>query len=173
MTLIGSGLTAANSSRAMTLRDNAGGQFWRSIFYGFQNGVRIEDRDDAETEENEGGDSRERLESGDIAFVDAVFDDVVSNAPSFDAVFGLYEEVPEGEESFGLDLLTGPVLFQDTGLTVDRGQGGALSLTASGLPAPTVALPGGFLDETDFIGAFGAENWIEGWTALSQYNSVN
>lgn len=173
VTLIGSGLDAANSSRAMTLRDNAGGQFWRSIFYGFQNGVRIEDRDDAATEENEGGDSRERLESGDIAFVDAVFDDVVSNAPSFDAVFNLYEEVPEGEENFGLDLLTGPVLFQDTGLSVDRGQGGALSLAASGLPAPSVALPGGFLDETDFIGAFGAENWMEGWTALSQYNSVD
>ena len=174
MTLVGSGLNAANSSRAMTLRDNAGGQYWRSIFYDFQNGVRIEDRDDDdETEENEGGDSRERLESGDIAFVDAVFDNVVSNAPSFNDVFGLYEEVPAGEEDFDPALLAGPVLFQSAGLTVNRGQGGALSLTPSGLPAPTVSLPGGFLDETDFIGAFGAENWIDGWTALSQYNSVN
>jgi hypothetical protein len=173
MTLIGSGLNAANSSRAMTLRDNAGGQYWRSIFYDFQNGVRIEDRDDAATEENEGGDSRERAEEGDIAFVDAVFDDVVSNAPSFDDVFGFYEEVPAGEENFDPALLTGPVLFQDAGLTVTRGQGGALSLTPSGLPAPSVSLPGGFLDETDYIGAFGAENWIDGWTALSQFNSVN
>lgn len=173
MTLIGSGLGAANSSRAMTIRDNAGGNYWRSVFYDFENGVRIEDRDDDETEENEGGDSRERAEEGDINFIDVLFSNVVASTPSFDDVFGFYEEAPEGDEAVDPEDLAGPVNFGAAGISVMRGQGGALSLAASSAPAPTVDLPGTFLDDTDFIGAFGDDNWLEGWTALSQYNSLN
>ncbi len=168
MTLIGSGLTAVNSSRVMTLRENAGGQYWRSIFVGFQNGVRIEDNEgDDET------DSRARVESGDIAFVDAVFSNVVSATPTFDEVFAFYEDAPEGDTFVDVEDLLGPISFGDPGLSITRGRGGALDLTATSAPAPTVTLPSGFLDETDFVGAVGDTNWLQGWTALSQFNDLD
>ena len=165
-TFIGSGLGAPNSSRVLTIRDNAGAKYWRSVFYDFQNGVRIEDRDG-------GGDSRERAEAGNINFVDVLFSNVVSSTPAFDDVFGFYEDAPDDDTAVDPADLAGPVSFGTSGLSVMRGQGGALSLAATSAPAPTVALPGDFLDQTDFIGAFGSTNWMNGWTALSQFNSMN
>ena len=150
----------------MTIRDNAGAKYWRSVFYDFQNGVRIEDRDG-------GGDSRERAEAGDINFVDVLFSNVGSSTPAFDEVFSFYEEAPAGDTAVNPADLLGPVNFGASGISVARGQGGALSLAATSAPAPTVALPGDFLDQTDFIGAFGSTNWLSGWTALSQFNNLN
>ncbi|MDX1529967.1 MAG: T9SS C-terminal target domain-containing protein [Rhodothermales bacterium] len=172
VTYVGSGLTAPNSSRVLTIRDNAGGQYWRAIFYGFQNGVRIEDRDDEDTTENDGGDSRERAEAGDISFVDVVISNVVAATPTFDEVFGFYEEAPDDDTAVDPDDLVGPITYADPGFTINRGQGGALDLSSSLGAGSLTPFPGGLgLEETDFIGAFGEENWLEGWTALSQFNS--
>ncbi len=173
-TYIGSGLSAANSSRVMTIRDNAGAKYWRSVFYDFQNGVRIEDRDDEDTEENEGGDSRDRAESGDVNFIDVVFSNVGASTPTFDGVFRFYEEAPEGDEAVDQADLLGPVSFGNPGFSITRSQGGALSLQATA-PAPTVDFPAGvtFLDDTDFVGAVGSTNWLQGWTALSQFQTIN
>ncbi|MEM6784590.1 MAG: hypothetical protein AAF624_12750 [Bacteroidota bacterium] len=167
VTYIGQGVD--EGGRAMTFRDNAGGQYWRSVFYDFENGVRIEDREGE-------GDSRARAEAGDIRFTDVLFSNVVSASPTFDEVFAYYEDAPEGDTAVDLVDLTGPFNFGASGLSVQRSQGGPLSLSTSSVGAPTVPFPAAvadFFEETDFVGAVGDNNWIEGWTALSQYHAVN
>ncbi len=167
-TYIGSGLSAANSSRVMTIRDNAGAKYWRSVFYDFQNGIRIEDRDGDE------GDSRARAEAGDIKFIDVVFSNVVSATPSAADVFSYADGEGDFTEQAPASLFGGPISYANPGLLVTRGQGGALSLRATSAPAPTVAMPGDFLDDTDFVGAFGdGDNWLDGWTALSQFQAIS
>ena len=168
VTYIGSGLNAANSSRTMTIRDNAGAKYWRAVFYDFQNGIRIEERD------NDVADSRDRAENDDIKFIDVVFSNVVQSTPTAADIFNFADGEGDETEDAPADLFDGPVSYADPGLSVARGQGAALSLQASA-PAPTVAFPASvtFLDDTDFVGAVGSTNWLDGWTALSQFQTIN
>lgn len=71
-TFIGTGAT-----RALTFRDNAGGQYHNSIFYNFEKGVDIEDL-------STGEDSYSRFENGDLALKGNVFSNIAAGTDAYD-----------------------------------------------------------------------------------------
>ena len=187
-TYIGRGAGAAAENRALRFRDNAGGQYYNSIFTEFGGeAVSIEDLASGE-------DSQARLDAGDLALQNNVFfgfnqgltavedeDDVTSGAAVNNAA-GVQTYLEDAAQS---NLFVDPQLRE-------------ISRTADGMldPRPAEDSPvvaddvvlapypdddGDFFDEVDYIGAFGTEDsdddddsgddeglWISGWTSLSQ-----
>ena len=164
-TYIGSGNGASNDSRIFNIRDNAGGFYHRSLFAEFTRGVTIEDRNDTED-----GDSRARLEAGDLVFDSNVF----ANVGSGGTVASLFDdyavELTTAETRNNRYVAVTPLV------SVGRSTAGGLnplpsgsSLTGNLGPAPTDS----FFDNTSFIGAFGDTNWLLGWTALDAYGYLD
>ena len=162
VTMVGSGLTAANSSRALTIRDNAGAKYYRTIFYGFQNGIHIEDTSSATL------DSRARIEAGDIVFDDILFFNTIAQPTTLATAISY--NVDNTLSAVPSALLTGSFVFgTDPGLAIARTPGGGLNPVPTNAPMPAGTLPAG-LEANAYLGAFGpGGNWLQGWTALSQY----
>ncbi|MFA6108613.1 MAG: T9SS type A sorting domain-containing protein [Candidatus Latescibacterota bacterium] len=163
-TYIGSGTTAANATSAgLILRDNAGGKYYSSIVTDFVGrGLNIED--DATAVE----DSRRRLEQGDIVFANNIWWGFGSGATTLETV---------SSQSYTRDHLTanGNRLVDPLLTSVVRTPYlGTLDLR----PRPgSPALTGAAARSSDrwytyapYVGAFGATNWMAGWTALCPVN---
>ena len=165
-TYVGSGNGAANDSRIFNIRDNAGGFYHRSLFAEFTRGVEIEDRDDTED-----GDSRARLEAGDLVFDSNVFANIGPDGTLADSLVNDFAlEFITDEDRNNRFVSTTPLQ------SIGRSTSGGLSPLPSGSvltsnlgPAPEDA----FFDNTSFIGAFGDTNWLLGWTALDAYGYLD
>jgi hypothetical protein len=172
VTYIGAGVGATpegDASELMIFRDNAGGKYYNSVFTDYDDpnvgaGITIEDIDNtgAQTE-----DSRKRLEAGDI---------VLQN--------NLWWDFGNGNTLAGI----APQDFVQTYLgdvananqIVDPQLRGISRTTDGGLdPRPTPGSPAlsgagaqlvddDFFVQTSYVGAFGGDNWLKGWTALDQ-----
>ena len=138
-TYIGNG-----TSRAITFRDNAGGQYHNSIFHDFGKGIDIEDL-------ASGQDSKARLDAGDLKLAGIVLSNVGT------------ENVVSAVTNLGADL-SGHASV--TNLIV-----AAAGITA-GNPIPTTSLGTGiassdtWYDNVTYMGAFDVNgtNWAQGWT---------
>jgi hypothetical protein len=153
-TFIGGGVDAGNGARAFHIRDNAGAEYYNSIFTDF-NGRAIDVADD----------SLARAQAGDVDFRNNLFwgfgaGDSTTTIANANATF-LFTETDR------LNQIADPKL---TGISRDydevldprpTAQSPALSNTL--FPAPA----GGFFLEADYQGAFGSWNWLAGWTGLS------
>jgi hypothetical protein len=133
-TYIGNG-----SSRALTFRDNAGGEYHNSIFHDFGKGIDIEDLASGE-------DSKARLDAGQLKF-DGI---VLSNIGSNNIV-----------DNNGVDL-SGHSSITNVSTT-------AASITSTNpVPTASlgtgVAATDAWYDNATYIGAFDGTNWAQGWT---------
>ncbi len=185
-TFMGQGISAGK--RAMTLRDNAGGQYHNSIFYNWGRGIDIENLASGE-------DSYARFQEGSLAFRGNSFYDVrvaadgATNTDLFtismgsgwasaaDSLAALAASSADFVASFSAqnNLVTNPGLNYQ----VEVGVGG--NQVGLGI-VPTMELPEGdapadeWYDDVTFTGAFDPTNlcdtWLTGWSMLDNYGFI-
>ena len=175
-TYMGRGTDAGR--RALTLRDNAGGEYHNSIFYNWGKGVDIENLASGE-------DTYERFANNEVAFAGNVFDMCTSlgldatAADLFKVTMGSGWATPEDSTAAAT---ASAEAFQATF------DGNSNSVAASGLSwvveegseqldlIPGAELPGGtsatieWFDAVDYPGAFNPADdctWLDGWSMLS------
>jgi hypothetical protein len=158
-TYIGSGAASSNSRSdfALNIRDNAGGKYYSSIFTDFfGRGVQIDSL--PATGEN----SQKRLQAGDIALQNNIFFGFGSGQLSAQLFTRNYLNDAANSNRFGDPLLRGISRTNDGGLD-PRPQAGSPALTGAATPPND-----GFFTQTDYLGAFGNNNWAADWTFLSE-----
>ena len=137
-TYIGNG-----SSRALTFRDNAGGEYHNSVFHDFGKGIDIEDLASGE-------DSKARLDAGQMKFAGIV----LSNIGTDNIV-----------DNNGTDLSAHANITNIS--TATAAITGANPVPASSL-GTGVASADAWYDNVTYIGAFNGTNWAQGWTLTFQ-----
>jgi hypothetical protein len=175
-TYVGQGADAGK--RALTLRDNAGGEYHNSIFYNWGKGIDIENLASGE-------DSYARFESSELAFAGNIFDactglglDATAAdlfkitmgsgwASEADSTAAANESIAAFQASFAAN--SNAVLASGLNYVVEEGSE-LLNLV------PTADLPGGtaasntWFDAVSYAGAFDPADdctWLDGWSMLS------
>ncbi|MFZ9055262.1 MAG: T9SS type A sorting domain-containing protein [Flavobacteriales bacterium] len=175
-TYVGQGADAGK--RALTLRDNAGGEYHNSIFYNWGKGIDIENLASGE-------DSYARFESSELAFAGNIFDactglglDATAAdlfkitmgsgwASEADSTAAANESIAAFQASFAAN--SNAVLASGLNYVVEEGSE-LLDLV------PTADLPGGtaasntWFDAVSYAGAFDPADdctWLDGWSMLS------
>ena len=177
-TLIGAGQfsTPTNeeaNDNAFRIREGAGALVYNSVVTGFVGGVIQLDTDDVTPSSND------RLVAGDLAFVNNVFSQFGAgvDATEFPSLISTEADVESAlATEFSEDNQLAPVVFQG----LDRAAGGDVDPRLAGSTADIdaegfgddEALSDEFFEEVDFIGAFGDDLWIEGWTAVAEVEVV-
>ncbi len=182
-TYVGAGSNASPESdrgEMLMFRDNTGGFYHNSIFTEFNtdkggHAIQIEDIDNTGSKTE---DSRQRFEAGDLGLTHNIWWDfgagfapdtwIAASDPLFVAAFLEYLIANENDT---ID----PVLrgiergTEGTGILDPRPKAASPAFTN-----PRADYPEGdvFFSETDYIGAFGNENWLQGWTALDALGYV-
>lgn len=134
-----------NASRAITFRDNAGGQYHNAIFHDFDKGIDIEDLVSGE-------DSKARLDAGDLSLAGIVLSNITSN---------------KIVDNNGVDLSghasVSNIIEVAAGITA-----------ANPVPSTTlgtgIASQDAWFDNVTYLGAFDVNgaNWAQGWTLTFQ-----
>jgi hypothetical protein len=157
-TIIGSG--DKDGQNAVMLVDNAGGKIYNSIFADFTGGIVVED--------TEVGDSRERLETGDLVFGNNIFMNVADNTfAGIAAATANQDYLLTHLEENNNRVTADPVLAGISRMA----NGGLNPMPATDSPALSgaAAKPSdNFFTTADYVGAFGSNNWMKGWTYLDQ-----
>ncbi len=181
-TYIGRGIDA--NRRALTFRDNAGGEYHNSIFANWGRGIDIENLADGE-------DSYARFQGGDLALAGNVFQDVTADGDLCTGQPATAEDIftismgsgwaSEADSIAALEASTAAFVasFDGNGNSVaETGIEYVLDQENGGLnPVPTTNFDGGtpatddFFDAVSFKGAFdpAADNWLLGWSALDSF----
>lgn len=169
-TYIGGGLN--KDRNVLLMRDNAGGQYWSSIFANWQNGVQIENASSAS--EN----SFDRFQAGDLALAENIFVDVVSSGTSASAgdIFKVSDPGVNGgqdQTDFENSFSAKNNKVADPGLSYTVSTSGGLDPIPSnagvvnGAPSPNDP----FFDAVNYRGAFDpskSNTWMKGWTFLDE-----
>ena len=170
-TFIGSGVSASpegdGNDFALRFRENAGGQYWNSIFTDFTGqALRI---DEGDTDP----DAVDRFRAGDLAIANGLFfgfgggstfADLIRTADSF---AGELATALAGANQIADPQLAGIAREVESQGLDPRPLEGSVVLT-TGTEGFDSALDGDFFEEVSYIGAFGGELWIESWTAHAQ-----
>ncbi len=170
VTYIGSGAAASvaggdNNDRTFAIRDNAGGQYWYSVFTDYPGvALNIEDLSDDAAE-----DSRKRLEDGSLAFADNTWWNYGAGSTLDDIVDGDFAEsiLADAGNVMVDPMLAGISRTSDGGLDPRPNDGSPVIVPGSSFQ---VMDPDGHFEfeATDYWGAFrNKENWLEDWTALA------
>lgn len=179
VTYVGAGSDASPESdrgEMLMFRDNSGGFYHNSIFTQFNtdkggHAIQIEDIDNTGSKTE---DSRQRFEAGDLDLTHNIWWDFGAGTAPQDWIAG---SDPAHVTTVLTHLLANGNAIEDPMLRgIERGPTGTEMLDPrphSNSPAftlPRADYPDGdqFFSETDYIGAFGRENWLSGWTALDQ-----
>ncbi len=149
-----------SSNRAITFRDNAGGQYHNSIFVNYAKGIDIEFLASGES-------SYKRFEAGDLKLMNNTFVNVASNDIS--KLFTI--ATIEGKEPQTQELETATTSLA-TYFTQNGNNIGSLGITRSNLiptenGGATSSPSNSFFTNTSYRGAFavGSTPWYVGWTA--------
>lgn len=165
-TYIGRG--AAAGKRLITFRDNAGGEYHNSIFLNFAKGIDIELLSSPD-------DSYKQFQDGNIVFDGCVFDNVADGTVSGTFQAGTDSDNTNAADQTELDNATSAIQSafgpkNEVGATTGVGINGNNKIS----PFPstvyqTGATPAtGWFDAVSYKGAFGNDNWLSGWSALSE-----
>ena len=170
VTYIGSGQNATvpggdNNDRTFAIRDNAGGQYWYSVFTDYPGvALNIEDLADDASE-----DSRKRLEAGDLAFKDNLWFGYGAGDALADIVDGDFAESILAADG---NVIADPMLLgisreADGGLDPRIGENSPIIVLGANFQ---VTDPDGHFEfaGADFWGAFRNDLWLNPWTALAQ-----
>ena len=168
VTYIGAGLGATpdgDGEEMLIFRDNSGGFYWNSIFTDYDDAstslaITVEDVTDPAAE-----DSKKRLEAGDLALKGNIWYD-----------FGAGNQINQFSNQDYVQAYLSDAA--NANRVVDPMLRGISRTTDNGLdPRPAIGSPAlsGALDidddyfvKTTYVGAFGGNNWLQGWTALDQ-----
>ena len=184
VTFVGAGSDASPESdrgEMLMFRDNTGGFYHNSIFTQFNtdkggHAIQIEDIDNTGSKTE---DSRQRFEAGDLGLTHNIWWDFGIGTDSRAWFNG------GGNSDFTIALLT--YMTDNNNVAVDpqlrgieRGTTGTKMLDPrphDGSPAFTLDRAdypddNPFFSETNYIGAFGRENWLLEWTALDELGYV-
>lgn len=162
VTYIGGGADNAGGDQALKIRENAGGHYINSIFTEFGSTSAAITVEDVES----GEDSRSRLAAGDLTLTNNLWFE-------FGAGSTIDEIAPQAYVADYLKDEANSNWVEDPQLrTVVRSVGSIDPRPASGSPALEAnrvkTVPSGdFFEQTNYLGAFGSTNWLEGWTFLS------
>ncbi|MCB9247327.1 MAG: T9SS C-terminal target domain-containing protein [Ignavibacteriales bacterium] len=170
VTYIGAGIGAApegDGEECIILRDNTGVEYYNSIFTEYDDatsgyGLTIEDIDNTGTKTE---DSRQRFESGEIIFQNNIW---YNFGAGNDVTQFIYQDFAQSyfQDAANSNSVDNPML-----MGISREPNGGLD------PRPEVGSPAlsgsknledNFFDKTSYVGAFGGNNWLLGWTALDQ-----
>ena len=183
VTYVGAGSDASPESdrgEMLMFRDNTGGFYHNSIFTQFNTGkgghaLQIEDIDNTGSKTE---DSRQRFEAGDLGLTHNIWWD-------FGAGPELGSWVAGSDQGFVTAVLAylaanGNVPMDPELRGIERGTEGTGTLDprphnrTAAFTLPRAALPSGdhFFSWANYIGAFGKENWLRGWTALDELGYV-
>ena len=178
-TYVGAGSDASPESdrgEMLMFRDNSGGFYHNSIFTQFNtdkggHAIHIEDNNNTGSKTE---DSRQRFETGDLGLTHNIWWDFGAGTAPQDWIAG-------NDPAYVAAVLTylqanGNAIEDPKLRGIERGTTGTGMLDPrphSNSPAFLLSradYPDGdqFFTETDYIGAFGHENWLSGWTALDQ-----
>lgn len=183
-TFIGSGAESGwSKSQIAHFRDNSGGTYANCVFTETGGkGIEIEDVRNSDGSESEAEDSRKRLEAGDISITNNIWWNIGSTNTTLDDIVKDYSvKDNEGnvifvvDQSFVKDYLagTGTNWIENPNLMSISRQVGMKMLEPwdeSGVGPifmkERAAMPSDFFTEVEYIGAFGGDNWLAGWTLL-------
>ena len=171
-TFIGSGKESGRTkSRGFHIRDNAGGKFYNLIFVDyFGAGLDIEDLGDKV-------DSEERLRQGDLVMKNVIWHDFAGGNDA-DHV------APDvgGDNPYSQEFVRAMINNASNDHSFDNPELASVSREANGQldPRPNYKdtgaawqnaapnLPDGFFDDVNYVGAFGEDNWLTGWTYMDE-----
>ena len=165
-TYIGNG-----SSRTVTLRDNAGGEYHNSLFVNFGKGIDIEDLKDSK-----GEDSYSRFQQGILKIENNTFDFaitsdkmVVTNASKDSTSAGATEEdtyTVASQQRLAASTADVSADAQNKGNLVESTGVSATNLVPATAGGSVSVISDPFFTAADYRGAFapGGSNWAEGWT---------
>ena len=152
-----------SSSRAMILRDNAGGKYYNSIFQDFSKGINIEDL-------TSGEDARKRLEGGDLKMVDNILYNVASDDLTKQFIYvdsgKNFKADCSGESGISGNTVSDPGFAANSLVPTNALTAGTASTANSGWFT---------FDNVTYKGAFqmGQTAWYDGWTLSSKVNILN
>lgn len=170
-TYVGGGISAAK--RAITFRDNAGGEYHNSIFYHFGKGIDIENMPS-------GQDSYQRFIDGELKLAGNVFSSVVAAGSTatasdlFKITMGIgwpsaadsTNELTASKAAFQASFSANNNQVSDAGLNFSFAAAGIdlvpSVISASSTPSDT------WFETVNYVGAVNpnASNWLKGWTLL-------
>lgn len=182
VTYVGAGSNATPESdrgEMLMFRDNTGGFYHNSIFTEFNtdkggHALQIEDIDNAGSKTE---DSRKRFEAGQLGLTHNIWWD-------FGAGNNLPDWIDAEDPAFKNELLGYLAQNENAALDpqlrgIERGTKGAGRLDprphnqSPAFTRPRANQPEDpFFDAANYIGAFGNENWLKGWTALDELGYV-
>lgn len=151
------------ASRAITFRDNAGGEYHNSVFVNYKLGVDIEFLASGES-------SYKRFKAGELKLMNNTFSNLKASADTLFAIATVSGQEPVATElaTAKADLVT---YFAANGNTA-----GSIGVTRSTLVptskgGATSTPPNSFFTATDYRGAFavGATPWYANWTATEKF----
>ena len=158
----------ANSDLALYFRDNFAGSYYNSVFMSFP-GAAIEVEDRADTD---AGDSRARFEEELIRVESNLFYDFGAG-DTFEALTQATADNDDKSfaDAFANYLADNNDIMDPQLVDPDVSDGSLNPLPASGSPALSGAMDvlgsdSDFIEQTDYVGAFGSDNWAAGWTFL-------
>ncbi len=164
MTLIGATNTGTGAN-AIYMTEGCGVFVYNSIITNFRSGINLTDVGAA------GQNSRDRLAAGDIVFANNIFWSI--------STYTTLNQVAQGLAPLETHLTDNDNLYSDPQLG-SIAAGNFNPLPAAAGPAfddlfayPGAAVDGFTYDDVDFKGAFGASNWLSGWTAAAEYGIVD
>lgn len=160
-TYIGRGIS--EGKRALTLRDNAAGEYHNSIFIQWGKGIDIENL-------NSGEDSYNRFSDGDVVFAGNIFFDcVIAGTGAVASNLFLVTGAEAGQDaSFQATFSGNTNMVSDPGITTTISTSGGLDPIPTGSVSGGIAPSGSFYDAVTYKGAFdpAGSNWMLGWTLL-------
>jgi hypothetical protein len=165
LTLVGSaaaGTPNATDNNVMFFTENSGALIHNSILMGFGGGINITDVGGTN------GNSRDRLAAGDLAFKNNIWTNIADNTTT-----GISNSLP-ALKTYLEDAANGNEISDAPGITITSEQfnlvpsAASLALTKSRSALP-VATNGFTYIAADYIGAFGNNNWLKGWSAADEY----
>jgi hypothetical protein len=164
-TYVGRGI--AEGKRAITFRDNAGGQYHNSIFANFGKGIDIEKL-------AAGEDSYSRFSAGHLALSNNMFYDVFSAgtgataADIFTVTHGTGSTDAGEGAAFANAFAAGGNVIADPAISYTISTGGGLNVIPTGAVNNGTPVADTWFDNVTYQGAFdpAASNWAHGWTYL-------
>jgi hypothetical protein len=164
--------------RALTFRDNAGGEYHNSIFYNWGKGVDIENLASGE-------DSYERFANNEIAFAGNVFDGctglgldagasdlfTITMGSGWSSAADSTEAADASAAALEASFAGNSNVVAASGLSYAISEGsGLLDLVPSGGLQGGIAATNAWFDQVDYPGAFDPSEectWLDGWSMLS------
>jgi len=175
VTYLGAGLdagaNAGDGSQLLLFRDNTGGEYYNSIFSDHAGlAITIEAAD-----EKAGFDSKTRLAEGDLKLENNLWWGFGSGNSIAEFAGGNDQQHTRDYLS---DAANGNAVGDPEFNSISRiaGSNGLNPVPATDAAAYTTAtkkLEDSFFTSVDYVGAFGDENWLTGWTALDEYGYLN